>query len=107
MFKIENNQIWLTRGDTAEFRPIIEDYEIQEGDQVVFAVKRTTNNETPDIRIAIPAGDNIEFNNETTSTLSIGSYLYELKLETVDGDISTFASGRFNLLGDLDNGTSN
>ncbi len=103
MFKIEDNHIWLTRGDTAQFRPVIEEYEAQEGDQVVFAVKRAANNDVPAIRVAIAAGENIDFTNELTSTLPIGNYLYELKLETVDGDISTFASGRFTLMGDLDN----
>lgn len=104
MFKIEENRIWLTRGDTAEFRPIIQDYEAQEGDEVIFAVKRTTNNDAPAIRLAIAAGENITFTNELTSDLPLGTYLYELKLNTVDGEISTFASGRLTLLGDLDNG---
>lgn len=103
MFKIEENKIWLTRGDTAEFKPIIEDYLVQEGDEVVFVVKRYPTTEPPVIRVAVAAGDNISLTNEMTSTLPLGTYLYELKLNTVDGNISTFASGRFTLLGDLDN----
>ena len=105
MFKIDGNNIYLTRGDTAEFKPIIESYEVQEGDEVVFAVKRYEAQENPDIRIAVAAGDSIEFAHSTTINLTTGTYLYDLIFETVDGDVSTFASGRF-ILGETMNGNN-
>ena len=49
MFKIESQTIYLTRGDTAKFSPIIEDYEVQDGDLIVFTVKK--------VETAILAGD--------------------------------------------------
>ena len=103
MFRVENNNIYLTRGDTAEFKPIIENYEVQEGDKVVFAAKRNHLATAADIRIEVDAGASIEFAHSTTSSLPLGTYLYEIKLTTVDGDISTFAIGRFILEGDIDN----
>lgn len=108
MFGIDGNKIWLTRGDTAEFRPVIEDYESQEGDKVVFAAKRAMNDAEPALRIEVDAGDNIAFAHSDTVNLPSGSYIYDLALRMANGSISTFASGRFNLLGEVDtNGENN
>ena len=103
MFKIEDNQIWLTKGDTAEFRPVVEDYVAAETDKILFAVNRTYSDTTPVIRKEIAAGNNIEFEKADTADLKQGTYLFQIKLITEDS-ISTFSTGRFNLLGDLDNG---
>lgn len=103
MFRIDGNKIWLTRGDTAEFRPVITDYESQEGDKVVFAMKRALNDAEPALRIEVDAGDGISFTHEDTANLPSGSYVYDLKLAQVDGSISTFvSSGRFELIGEVD-----
>lgn len=102
MFKIDGNRIWLTRGDTAEFRPVIEDYESQEGDKVVFAAKRARNDEKPDIRLEVNAGENITFAHEDTVNLAPGSYVYDIKLAMANGNISTFASGKFELICEVD-----
>ena len=108
MFKIEQQNIYYTRGDTAKFYPILEDYVAQEGDTVSFTVKKTINDVEPGIKITIPAGDEVTLTHECALLLTPGSYLYDLKLETVDGEISTFVNcGRFYLLGELDNGSIN
>ena len=102
MFRIDGNKIWLTRGDNAEFRPVIEDYVSQEGDKVVFAAKRARNDEEPALRIEVDAGDNIAFSAENTSDLPSGSYIYDIALRMASGSVSTFASGRFELIGEVD-----
>lgn len=104
MFKVENDMIWLTRGDTAEFRPIIEGYEAQEGDKVVFSMKKALNDDEPILKIETDLGENIVFTNESTNKLPSGSYVYDLRINTVDGNISTFVNGEIlYLLGDVDN----
>lgn len=100
MFRIDGSKIWLTQGDTAEFRPIIEEYTGQEGDMVYFRVAKIYSDE-PVIEKVVAAGENIAIAADDTSNLSIGSYLYQLKLMSVDGNISTFATGRFMLEGDI------
>lgn len=96
MFRTENNKIWLTRGDTAEFRPIIENYEAQEGDKVVFALRKAI---TPVLKIEVNLGENIVFNNDATKDLPSGSYLYDLMISTTAGERLTFVNGeRFELL---------
>lgn len=104
MFKVENDTIWLTRGDTAEFRPIIEGYEAQEGDKVVFSMKKALNDDEPILKMEVEVGENITFTRDSTAKLPSGSYLYDLKINTVGGDTSTFVNGEtLYLLGDVDN----
>ena len=99
MFKIDNNKIWLTCGDTAEFRPVIEDYTAQEGDTVSFVAKKTVSAEAA-ITKSVAAGENISFAAEDTLSLTPGSYLYDLRLVTADGKVSTFVSqGQLYLVG--------
>jgi len=104
MFRVENDKVWLTRGDSAEFRPIIQDYETQEGDKIIFALKRSYSDEAPVLTIETDLGKNIVFTPETTKDLRCGSYLYDLKIITVDGSVSTFVNAeRFTLLEDIAN----
>ncbi len=104
MFKVENDKIWLTRGDSAEFRPIIQDYEAQEGDKIVFSMKKALSDAEPALRLEVNLGDNVEFTPELTAKLPCGTYLYDLEIQTVGGDHSTFVNAqRFYLLGDIDN----
>lgn len=104
MFRIDNNRIWLTRGDSAEFRPIIQEYEAQEGDKIVFSMKKAVNDDEPALRIETDLGKNIEFLPELTKDLSSGSYIYDLKIVTAENQVSTFVNGeRFDLLGEIDN----
>ncbi len=105
MFKIENQTIYLTRGDTAKFSPIIEDYEVQDGDLIVFTVKKVETDPTPAIRIEIAAEAEVELTHEDTVNLPSGDYVYDLCLHGKDGRISTFINGeKLVLLGELDNG---
>lgn len=105
MFKIDNQTIYLTRGDTAKFSPVLEDYEIQEGDLIVFTAKKAETDPTPAIRIEVDAGVDIELAHTDTVNLPSGTYVYDLCLRAQDGRISTFVNGeRLVLLGELDNG---
>ena len=104
MFKIDNNTIYITRGDTAEFQPVVKDYEAKEGDMILFSVAKVYGTE-PVISKAIDAGNAVTFAAEDTNSLSIGTYIYDLKLLS-DDDVSTFADGRFVILGDASNGNN-
>ncbi len=106
MFKIDAGKIYLTQGDTAEFKPIIEGYEAQEGDEVQFNLVKVWGQE-PLLTKTIAAGANVEFAAEDTIELPTGSYLYDVKLIGSDGNISTFISDRFVLLGGTADGENN
>lgn len=106
MFKIDAGKIYLTQGDTAEFKPIIEGYEAQEGDTVQFNLVKVWGQELL-LTKTVAAGDNIEFAAADTIDLPTGSYLYNTKLIGSDGNISTFISDRFILLGGTVDGEGN
>ena len=101
MFKIDNNTIYLTRGDSAEFQPVVKDYEAKEGDKILFSATKAIGQD-PALQIEVDAGNAIAFAAEDTLSLTIGSYIYDLKLVS-DEEVSTFADGRFVLLGDASN----
>ncbi len=102
MFKVENNAIYITRGDTAEFQPVVKDYEAKEGDKIIFSATKAMGQD-PALQIEVDAGNSIAFAAENTNSLSIGTYIYDLKLVSGE-DVSTFADGRFVILGDAANG---
>ena len=102
MFRVDNNKIWLTCGDTAEFAPVIENYTVQEGDVVTFTAKKVLSDPELAINKSVAAGDSIAFAAEDTSSLTPGTYLYDLRLVTAEGEVSTFVSqGQLCLLGAL------
>ncbi len=103
MLNIQNSNIYIVRGDSGDFRPVIQDYEAQEGDKVVFAAKKARNEDEPVIKIEVNAGENISFTPELLKDIKAGSYEYDLRLKTVDGKVSTFASGRLLITGEIDN----
>ena len=103
MFKIDAGKIYLTQGDTAEFKPIIEGYEAEEGDTVQFRVVKVWSQD-PVITKTIAAGANVEFAAEDTIDLPTGSYLYNIKVIGSNGNVSTFSSDRFVLLGGTKDG---
>ena len=100
MFKVDGKKIWLTCGDTAEFRPVIEDYTAQDGDTVTFTAKKVLSDPELAINKSVAAGNGITFAAEDTVSLAPGSYIYDLRLETAGGDVSTFVSqGQLYLVG--------
>ena len=96
MFTIEENKIYLTRGDTAEIQVKLEKldgtiYRTQQGDAVYFRMKRYPTNNTSEILIEKTAAivPDIEEDDITVSlvpadtiNLDFGEYSYEIELVT-------------------------
>lgn len=104
-YKIENNRIYLTRGDSFPCSVSMIDettglnYIPQEGDKVRFALKRaimTPGNkefvdEEPLILKDIPNETLIlELDPEDTSGLPFGSYKYDIEITFANGRVDTF-----------------
>lgn len=90
MFKIENNQIYLTRGDSCTISLSVEDYTFKEGDTITFSVyKKKTLEEQPILNKSITVSqetDNVDIELTSTDT-KIGDiknypvdYWYEIEL---------------------------
>lgn len=90
MWKVENNKITLTRGDTPSFKlelSTIDDdgnltpYVPQEGDRLVFAIKKRAIDPEVWAILDIPTDTMmLTFKQETTQALAFGNYVYEISL---------------------------
>ena len=83
MLKIENNNIYLTKGDTAAIKLTIlkpdgSEYEIEEHDRLVFNVGYVYENEP--VITQIFNGNKLILTPEETEKLQFGDYHYEVKL---------------------------
>lgn len=89
---IRGPTITLTRGDYASFHIDIFDeagfpYELQEGDKVIFTVKRNTR--TREIFIQ-KEGIDIEILPSDTENANYGTYVYDVELTYSNGHVDTF-----------------
>ena len=95
-FKVRNNTIYLTRGDT--FRAVISitypdgsTYEPKEGDNIRFAMKADVEDEECLILRDIPIDTMmLVIYPEDTKELEFGSYVYDIQLTKANGDVDTF-----------------
>lgn len=107
MLRIDDNNIYLTRGDSATLSLEVTDQEgapyiPQEGDEFIFSVKNNelvvpyelTKKFDNDLDIFITSDESLKFN--------FGVYLYDIKLVN-NGEVNTFIVG--NLI--IEEGTSN
>ena len=115
MFKIKGTRILLIRGDTliteVKIKRNGEDYEVQPGDVVRFALKRSEMkkdntaylDEKPLITKIIPNESLIlRLESEDTAKLPFGRYHYDIQLTMEDGTVDTFISNTLDLLAEVD-----
>lgn len=93
MLKVTNNVIYLTRGDTAVLSLSIKqddgtEYVIENGDSILFTIKRSTKEKTVILQKAVADGK-IKINPEETASLDYGSYCYDVQLKKADGTVAT------------------
>lgn len=97
MYKIDDDGTFeIIRGDSAEFDiylpildeegQIIDEYTLQEGDVLLFTVKKNTK--TKDI-IMQKSGQHIEIVPSDTHNLSYGNYAYDVQLTYNNGFVDT------------------
>lgn len=114
MFTIEDNRIYLTRGDTADISLIItqldgSEYEVQEGDTLIFRMKKYATKESSEVLIektALVSEGEITFSlmPEDTLTLAFGEYRYEVELVTdADDHYTVIADMEFEVGKELEN----
>jgi hypothetical protein len=93
MLRVKNNEIYLTRGDTASFTlDIVDDtgakYEITDDDQVLFTVKRSTSDTAVILQKAV-VDKTITIKPAETAGLPYGTYYYDVQLSRPDGFVAT------------------
>lgn len=112
MFTVNNNRIFLTRGDTAELSLSLVDgngnvYEPTEGDTIYFRLKKYATSTASEVLISKTADLNlmtISFEPTDTIALSFGDYRYEVELVTSGGSHYTvIADSAFEIGKELEN----
>lgn len=93
MLTIDNHRITLTRGDDTYFDVNITtedgtEYELAEGDKVVFTVKKRAVDTTELIKIQSQTGK-IRLSSDDTENLDFGVYEYDIQLITADENVYT------------------
>ena len=93
MVKVQGTTICMTRGDTAEINLSIKDdsnveYDLVEGDVVVFSVKQNLSDEAYLIQKTF-SDKEIVIEHEDTKELSFGEYLYDVQITFSDGKVAT------------------
>lgn len=93
MVKVQGTNIYMTRGDTATINLSIKDnrkeeYELVEGDVVVFSVKREIEDKNYVLQKAF-IDKQIVIEHEDTKNLDFGKYVYDIQVTFSDGKVST------------------
>lgn len=107
MYSIIGTDITLTRGDSflAHVTPKQGDdtYELQEGDTIRFAMKKSYKDSEALIVKQIPIDTCLlELEPEDTKELPMGkTYVYDIELTYADGRVDTFISGKLTLTNEV------
>lgn len=105
MLKIDDNNIYLTRGDTAILRVAITDetgepYTMLPEDRLIFTVRRIPDRGTPVISKTV-AGNVITLLTEDTKDLTFGKYKFDIYLYNSSSDkLDTFIAEKIFELGE-------
>lgn len=96
MFKIKNNKISMTRGDTLKCKIVVtgpdgQEYIPQEGDKILFAVKKTSSDKECLFTVDVPYDTCLlHIKPEDTKDLEFGTYKYDMSITLSNGDVHTF-----------------
>lgn len=93
MVDVKNNDIRMTRGDTAVLDLSISNddgstYQITSDDTILFTMKKITADKTVVIQKAVSNGK-ITINPKETASLDYGNYVYDVELRRTDGFVAT------------------
>lgn len=95
MLRFEDNDIYLTRGDTAYIGLNLTDSNGEEfngtmEDTVILSVKKEINEEKVyAFQVSVPFGVDIKILPEHTKNLEYGRYYYDIQINMANGDIFT------------------
>lgn len=93
MFKVDNNNISMIRGDSGVFTITIADTNgspvaLTDGDVLTFTLRRTARNQTIVLQKVIVNGE-LDIKPADTEGLAFGAYVYDIELRRADGYVDT------------------
>lgn len=93
MFKVDNNNISIIRGDSGAFNVAITDtdgnaVELTDGDVLTFTIRRTPRSPNIFLQKVIVGGE-LDIKPADTEGLAFGAYVYDVELRRADGYVDT------------------
>ena len=93
MFKVDNNNISMIRGDSGVFTISITDtdgspVELTGGDVLTFTLRRAARNPAIVLQKIIADGE-LDIKPADTEGLTFGAYVYDIELKRADGYVDT------------------
>lgn len=91
----KDHSIKLTRGDTARFNVDIvssisgENYAIQSEDTLTMTVKKSVKDDVFCFQKTVTGSTSLHVEPNDTKTLPFGKYVYDVQLNTANGDVYT------------------
>lgn len=105
MFNIDKDTktISIIKKDTASFEVILDNYILIDGDKVTFTVAKEVEQQNPVLQIIVTSFEGgkaiINLSSEDTD-LDIGNYLYDVQVNTKEGQIDTvIGPAKFKVIG--------
>lgn len=94
MYSINATTITLTKGDSFYCQLTLTkggtEYELEEGDAIVFGLKKKCSDETMLVSKQIPTDTLIlHLDPADTGALPVGDYVYDIEVQLANGDIDT------------------
>lgn len=94
MFVIDTDTKTMTiiKKDTASFDVALDNYQLQDGDSVTFTIASTIEQEEPILQKVITDfvdGVATVFLTKEDTDIEVGSYLYDIQVDTMDGRVDT------------------
>lgn len=92
MVKVTENQIFLTKGDSAELDVVIKDGEETydySNDTVKLGIKKNFADAECVVEKTVDENGKITFDPDDTKDLEVGTYFYDLKIVTADNEVCT------------------
>lgn len=93
MFRVNDNNISLIRGDSGQFCITVTDMNgkevaLNDDDVLTFTVRRTVRNPNIVLQKIITGGE-LTINPSDTEGLTFGAYIYDVELKRADGYVDT------------------
>ena len=93
MLQIDNDAIYITRGDDAMFRMVLklngEVYKMSKGDVMTLTVRATPEDTSPILAEVTTQNDVFTLQHADTADIPAGSYSADIQLEQVNGKRTT------------------
>ena len=89
MFRIEDETLYLTRGDTGYLNVEFEGYEPTDGDTMTLTVRKQVSDEEPMLTITVPIDQGIVIQPQDTKDWEYGKYIYDIQIDTTANEVFT------------------